>query len=309
MRKTLIGLASAAAVLAGLFVWRDPERGPLDATARAKAPGAFVPLSAGQVHYELSGPEGGRIAVLVHGFSVPSHIWDPTFRALREAGFRVLRFDLFGRGWSDRPDAAYDGPFYEAQIDELLRALRLEGPVDLIGVSFGGYLVARYAAGRPERIRTLTLVDPLTMSRPAPWYYELPAIGGLAYQMFKVPGLAEGQVGDFLQPERFPDWADRYRPQMRYDGFGRALHRTALGLRSVDFDGIYAAINRAPYPLLLVWGKQDTVLPIRGAERVRNAVSRTRFVAFDNAGHLPQLERPEIFEPLLLDFLRRSTAR
>lgn len=309
MRKFLLLIVCIAAVLAGLFTLRDPERGPLDAAARARAPGSFVPVPAGQVHYELGGPESGRTVVLVHGFSVPSHIWDPTFRALREAGFRVLRFDLFGRGWSDRPDAAYDGPFYEKQIDELLRALRLEGPVDLVGVSFGGYLAARYAAGRPERIRTLTLIDPLTTSRPVPWYYVTPVLGGLAYQMLKVPGLAEGQAGDFLQPERFPDWADRYRPQMRYDGFGRALHRTALGLRAVDFDGIYAAINRASYPLLLVWGKQDTVLPIGGAERVRNAVPRTQFVAFDNAGHLPHVERPEIFEPLLLDFLRRSAPR
>jgi pimeloyl-ACP methyl ester carboxylesterase len=51
-------------------------------------------LSNGVVHYELTGSEDAPVVVLVHGFSVPCYVWDPTFEALTEAGFRVLRYDL-----------------------------------------------------------------------------------------------------------------------------------------------------------------------------------------------------------------------
>ena len=70
---------------------------------RTGLPGNFIQLSDGVVHYELAGPEDAPVVVLVHGFSVPFFIWDPTFEGLSEAGFRVLRYDLYGRGFSDRP--------------------------------------------------------------------------------------------------------------------------------------------------------------------------------------------------------------
>lgn len=283
---------------------RNPERKMLDDGARRSAPGSFLTLPAGQVHYELAGPADGRVVVLVHGFSVPAYIWEPTFQRLKREGFRVLRFDTFGRGWSDRPDAAYDGAFYDAQLDAILTQLDLHGPIDLVGLSFGGFFVAHYAATHPERIRTLTMVDPLTAGRKVPLQYSLPVVGEWFYQILAVPGLADGVSRDFLHPERFPGWEDLYRPQMSYAGFGRALLRTMQALQQEDFAALYAAIERARYPVLLVWGRQDTVLPIAGAERIRGVVKRTEFLVVDEAGHLPQLERPEVFEPRLLAFLR-----
>ena len=73
-------------------------------------------LSQGYVHYELGGPVGGEKVVLVHGLSVPYYIWDPTFDALTEAGFRVLRYDLYGRGFSDRPKLRYDADLFDEQL-------------------------------------------------------------------------------------------------------------------------------------------------------------------------------------------------
>src|SRR5205085_8584139 len=89
--------------------WRaDLEQKPLTAQARQAAGGSYVTIADGVVHYQLAGPDTGRVVVLVHGFSVPYYIWDPAFDALTAAGFRVLRLDLFGRGYSDRPDVAYN---------------------------------------------------------------------------------------------------------------------------------------------------------------------------------------------------------
>ena len=223
IRGILVVVAAFGAAAVGYYAYQNPEARALDADARVGAPGAFVALTGGTTHFEVAGPETGRVAVLVHGFSVPAYIWDPTFAALGGAGYRMIRYDLFGRGLSDRPDAAHDGPFYDAQLDDVLDSLqrrRARRPP--------GALVRRLRR-RPlcldpirSAIRTLTLVDPVTSRRVLPWYdpgadhwsVPLPEWGA-------VPTMADNQASAFLHPERFPGWADRYRPQMQYRGFGR----------------------------------------------------------------------------------------
>ena len=108
--KLLSGtLLAAVLILTGLFVHRDQESDTLNDQTRTGVAGSFVRLPHGTVHYQLAGPERGRTVVLVHGFSVPYYIWDPTYDELVKKGFRVLRYDLYGRGYSDRPDEVY-GP-------------------------------------------------------------------------------------------------------------------------------------------------------------------------------------------------------
>ena len=92
----------------GLYLVMPVEIKELDAAARKNASGDFIELSDGWVHYHFEGLESGPAVVLVHGFSVPAYIWDPTFQALADAGYKVLSFDLYGRGYSDRPDKVYD---------------------------------------------------------------------------------------------------------------------------------------------------------------------------------------------------------
>ncbi len=147
-------------VLAALPFLRDTEHQPLTDEVRARASGRYVRLSQGLVHYEVAGPEHGQPVVLVHGLAVPAYVWDPTFHALAEAGFRVIRYDLYGRGLSDRPEGPYDGAFFTRQLRELLSALGVERPVDVIGLSMGGSIAGAFTASHPERVRKLVLIAP-----------------------------------------------------------------------------------------------------------------------------------------------------
>src|SRR5215471_20901836 len=108
-------LVALIAVTWGLFVYTDPERRSLD-EARTALPGQFAKLTDGYTHYEIKGPADSRTVVLAAGFSVPYYIWDPTFAALTAVGFRVLRYDYYGRGFSDRPDIPFDQDMYVQQI-------------------------------------------------------------------------------------------------------------------------------------------------------------------------------------------------
>jgi pimeloyl-ACP methyl ester carboxylesterase len=292
-------------VPAALYYTLDPERLDLDAAARASAPGQFVRLTDGYTHYEIAGPADGRLVVLAAGATVPYYIWDPTFKALVDAGFRVLRYDYYGRGFSDRPDIPFTQDMYVRQFRELLDALHLTQPFDLAGLSFGGAVITSVAAKYPNRVRSLVYLDPafrtpqsltLLESSPRLWY-QLKA-------NLHERGWAEGQLGDFLHPEKFPDWPDRYRPQLRYKGFRRARLSDLRANTDADQRDELQAVGGNPRPVLVIWGKQDPNVPFELSASLMAVIPNARLLPVDQAGHLPQWEQPQIVQPAIVQFLR-----
>src|SRR5262249_20771933 len=142
------------------FLALDPERQTLDDGVRHNAPGRFVRLGDGFTHYELSGTHAGHVVVLAAGYSVPYYVWDPTFKALTDAGLSVLRYDYYGRGLTDRPDVPYSDDFYVRQLAELLDSQQVSDTIDLIGLSFGGGVITSFADKYPARVRSLIYVGP-----------------------------------------------------------------------------------------------------------------------------------------------------
>ena len=276
----------------------------LDAAARASASGSFVELADGITHYELAGPAQGQPVVLVHGFSVPYYIWDPTFAALAEAGFRVLRYDLFGRGYSGRPEAVYNQDLFDRQLLDLLSSLVIEKPVNLVGLSMGGLVVINFADRHPALARKLCLVDPAGFPLRKPFYAGLiraPFLGELMLDRLGDRLLVQS---DFYRPARFPGFADRYRPQMKYIGFKRSLLSTIRNMELEGGEGAYRRVGRQKQPVLLIWGREDGTIPFPTSERVKAAIPHLEFQAIDEAGHLPHYEQPQVVNPLLVRFLR-----
>lgn len=297
-------LASAAILIAAVVavpLLRNAEYGPLDAAARRAAPGQFITLSHGAVHYRAAGPEQGRPVLLVHGFSVPDYVFDRTREALAGAGFRVVSFDLYGRGWSDRPDVTYDRDLLAGQVGELMDALHMP-KADVVGLSMGGAVAGRFAALHPERVRSLVLVAPFT--RPVDIsVMALPGVGDWLFRAWYLPSMAGNQMGDFPHPERVPGWAARFAPQMRYDGFGRAIlssMRTVITKSSLpDFE----AVGKAALPVQLVWGERDTTVPYAQHADVQRVIPHAQFVSLPGVGHLSVVEEPGMVRPKLVAFL------
>ena len=283
----------------------DRETVDLDDQARRLAPGWFMRLSAGITHYQAAGPDDGVPLLLVPGFSVPYTVWDPTFWGLANSDVRVIRYDLYGRGWSDRPDASYDAAFYDRQILDLIDALKLP-QIDIAGLSMGGPIAAAFANRHPQRVRRVLLFDPgyWTGGGP-PFWLRTPLLGEYNMTVWVAPTLPQGQWADFAHPERFPDYLVPYHTQMRYRGYRRALLRTLRNYLSQDVTGEYAALGRGGKPVLLVWGKADRDVPFALIEPVRRAIPQAEFHAIDDAAHIPHYEHPEVVNPIVIDFLRR----
>ena len=299
-------LIAVVAFLWGIYVYADPEEHELDSSTRAGMTGQFAKLSDGYTHYQFGGPEGGRVVVLAAGFSVPYYIWDPTFDALTNAGFRVLRYDYYGRGYSDRPEIPFNDEMYVRQLNELLSAARIAGPVDLAGISFGGSLITSFADKYPDRVRSLIYFDPsirkpylitMTQNMPLVWNY---------LAVFDEKYWASGQWSDFLHPEKFPDWADRYWDQMRYKGFRRARLSELVNNANIDQSDQLNRVGQYSRPVLVIWGKQDNTVPFEDSEWFMKALPQGRLVGIEDAAHLPQWEQPEAVHRELIAFLQKQ---
>ncbi|TRW49535.1 alpha/beta fold hydrolase [Aliidiomarina halalkaliphila] len=275
----------------------------LNSEHRAKAPGQFVELSQGFTHYHVSGPADGPVVVLIHGFSIPSEVWGDTDAALAEAGFRVIRYDLYGRGYSDRPEAQYNHQLFVTQLIELLDALGVVEPVQLVGLSMGGAVTMHAAALHPERIKAAALIAPLYQPLQPPPMPE--RIGHYMISGFYVPGLRESLSADYLRPEQQATMKAAYEAQMRFRGFTRALTSSFYAFTTEDHPARYRATKANGMPVMLIWGTHDNIVPYRQHEGVIEDAHVANFLSVDGAGHTPHLEQPDEVNYALVRFLGR----
>lgn len=284
----------------------------LDARVRETLPGKTTWLTDGVTYYESSGPEQGNPVILIHGFSVPSFIWDRNFDALAGAGLRVVRYDLYGRGYSDRPRAAYDKALFVRQLADLLDALKLDQG-DLVSLSMGGPIAAEFAYRFPKRVRKLVFIDPAGFDLELPLAVRLldvPIVGEILLGLLGLLGtktLLETMLNDFYSPtqEAKDYFIPRYQEQMKYHGFKRAI---LSSLREGMLDKalrLFSRLGESKKPVLLIWGKEDQTVPFKHSATFLKLVPQTVFHPIDRAKHIPQFERPELINELLINFLSR----
>ncbi|RDB19990.1 hypothetical protein Hypma_013074 [Hypsizygus marmoreus] len=113
--------------------------------------GAYVSLPFGRMRYWLLGPEKGKKVVLIHGLSIPAIIWRDVAPQLASRGYRVLVYDLYGRGYSDAPQTTYDANLYTIQLALLMQHLRWDKAI-IAGVSMGGGIATAFTAQFPHLV-------------------------------------------------------------------------------------------------------------------------------------------------------------
>jgi len=307
LRWTLAAVLLGCVAVLLAYRIKDPERRSLDDNARREAPGRFVRVPDGLTHYETAGPDSGPVVVLAAAFSVPAYISDSLYQRLADSGFRVIRFDYFGRGWSDRPNVTYDLDLFVRQLAGLLDSLRVTAAVDLTAISFGAAIATSFADHHPERVRSLIYIDPVfNTGRQLP-PEERSAWAWNVYMVFRggTDSMATGQLFDFFHPERHPDWPIRYRVQQQFRGSREALRRTraAIAVAPHQAEEI-RKVGRDPRPVLIIWGRQDRVVPISGSRSLLAAMPQATLIAVDSAGYLPHLEQPKLVGSAVVKFLR-----
>ena len=278
----------------------------LDETTRREADGSFIALADGTTHFEFSGGVNGEVVVLVHGFSVPYFIYDNTFAFLVNEGFRVLRYDLFGRGYSDRPRLEYNIDTFVKQLKNLLDSLNLK-QVSLLGLSMGGPITTAFTSKYPEYVTKLILVDPagarpMKLS-PILFLAKIPILSELFLGLLGSGNMVKNIAADIFDSKLVRHFQERYKDQMQYKGFKRAILSTVRNNMLESFEKFYLSAGKLKIPTLLFWGKNDATVPFEQSKIILAAIPHAQFHAIENCGHIPHYEKPEIVNPILLEFL------
>jgi pimeloyl-ACP methyl ester carboxylesterase len=291
-----------------MYSFRSETR-ELDDEARRLTDGSYARLADGVTHYELGNPVGDPTVVLVHGFSVPYYIYDPTFEFLTRNGFCALRYDLFGRGFSDRPDVNYDIGLFVRQLADLLDVLDITRPVSLVGLSMGGPITATFTARYPERVEKLVLIDPagartLLLSRLLK-VAAAPGIGETLLNIAGNGGIIRTIASDIFEKKLVEHFVQRYMVQVQYKGFRNAILSTVRNGVIDSCMETYRKVGSLGKPVLLIWGRHDTTVPLRHSDDLRAAMPGVTFHIIEDCSHIPHYEKPEQTNAILLDFLRK----
>jgi len=293
---------------AGYYAYQDRESHELTDAVRKQLSGTFIETPHGVVHYQLAGPKNADLVVLVHGFSVPSYLWEVTFQFLLEEGYQVLSFDLFGRGLSDRPDEKYDLDLYSDQINDLLTALEVNRPIQLLGLSMGGPLVTHFTNRYPEKVNSLILQDPLVNQLDPKLIspLEIPFIGEYLFCVYVIPQYVDEHINEPSKGHHFAHWGDQYKQQLQYSGFRRAILGSLRYMTEYPFIQEYQALSKIKMPKLLIWGSDDQTIPISESEILRELMPDMEYQVIQGGGHVPSMEKPEAFNAVLLKFLQEN---
>lgn len=284
-----LGLIALAGLLIAAPFLREAMKPAMTDKARKTAPGEFVTLSRGITHYRWLGATRGPVAVCVHGLTTPSFVWQGIAAGLGTLGYRVLVYDLYGRGYSDRPNGPQDSAFFITQLEELLEDQGVTGDFTLLGYSMGGAIATAFAALHPERLRALVLIAPAGLGHDLGRLAERVARGGLLAQWLMLAGFPrsfrKGCEAERHLPSSVPDIVDLQQAQLRYRGFVPAVARSISGMVSEDLTEEHADIAETRLPVLAIWGREDTVIPLRSMARLAEVNRTARQEVIAGAGH------------------------
>lgn len=288
-----------------MFDTRD--EGLADKTRR-EASGSFAELTAGTTHYELQGDEGGQTVVLIHGNAAPYATWDHTIEDLIAAGLTVLRYDVFGHGFSDRPKLRrYGKDLYNAQLAELLSTLNMPYPIHLVGTSQGGSIGACFAAAHPGKVDRIALLSPffddfVGSSGALATLIKTPFVGELMLRLVSDSKLAD-LSGKILSDDARADLEAEVLKQFRIPGKRRAILANWRGSGLREAASCYEAVKDQGIPTLLTWGTLDMSIPGESMSRLRDLLTDVEYHELQEAGHLAHYEFPDRINPLLVRFL------
>ena len=278
----------------------------LDKVVRGRTPGHFIELTQGQTHYRILGPDDGRLVILVHGIAGPMGIWELLAQALAESGFRVLYYDLFGRGHSDRPVVRYDIDLFTTQLRQLLSKLSSVVPFALVGWSLGGIITASWVAENPAWTGRLILIAPAGVEVSLPLISRVgmvPILGDIIMAAFGrrivLQSLMRGLYRDDIEKEFLSLVAD----QMQYRGYLRAFISTLRSCVYKDFSVIYRKAGVGNTPVLMILGSHDPSIPLSLQVRMRELIPVVEHFEVKNSGHFPHLEQPEDVSTRIAEFL------
>jgi 4,5:9,10-diseco-3-hydroxy-5,9,17-trioxoandrosta-1(10),2-diene-4-oate hydrolase len=272
----------------------------------------FVLIDNLKMRYWSAGSQDKTI-VLVHGLGAAADIWIHNIEVLAE-NHRVIVPDLPGFGKSDLPPPSFSPFDYTSFLAGLIDTIT-NGPVTLVGQSLGGAVVLDYALQHGDKVDRLVLVDSAGLGVEVIWslrFLSLPLLGELLTCYPTRKGVEIffklAVCNPALVTRQFVDSFYHYYTRPGFRTFFLRLLRQLVNIRSVRQEalaGIAPNLGKITKPVLIVWGEEDHVLPLKHAYTTERLLPHSFLKTMKDCGHLPFLEYPDEFNRLVLKFLDR----
>jgi pimeloyl-ACP methyl ester carboxylesterase len=256
-------------------------------------------VHAGGIATELCRGGRGAPLLILHGeLGLPG--WIPAFERLA-AHRELIVPSLPGYGSSDRPDWIMSVRDLAAWVSWVIRDIGLDDPVDVVGFSMGGWIAAELAVFAPQLFRSMVLVGAMGL-KPLEgeiWDYFL-ASGEAAFRRaFHRPETSVAYQQYYAGPwsPEQTEAVERHREMTCRVAWKPYMHSLTLP----------SLLQAVATPTLLVWGREDGISPLGCAQGYQRAIPGARQVLIDQCGHMPELEQPEAFASVVLQFLDKGT--
>ena len=251
----------------------------------------------------------GTTVILLHGIGSCVETWMWNISVLAQY-HQVYAVDLAGSGRSDKPPATYSLTYLAQFVRSFMDALGIER-ASLVGSSLGGGVALQFALNFPPQVEKLVLVNSLGLGKEIELTLRLatlPFVGRLLSPSRSGTALVLKQ--SVYDPNIIPDeWVELYYQIATLPGAWKALlalinaNIDLFGVRTEVYQVIVSRLATVTAPTLVLWGRQDRVLPVAHAQVATNGLPNARLHIFDPCGHWSQVERSEEFNALVLEFL------
>ena len=246
----------------------------------------------------------GPPVVLVHGMTSPSLVWERFAPLLAGRGYRVVCYDLFGRGLSARPNVAMDPALFHRQLDAVIADSGGEPPV-VVGYSWGAGVVASWAACVPRDVGAVVLVAPGGVAESGGWGNAALRIPGVGEAIVAAGG-RRGLLADvrrmFNSPHTAAEYLPRFVEQLEWEGYDRCF-LASLRDCPTSWSAAYRALGRSLARVEVLWGDADTKVPVALAPALAALVPQSRLHVVAGGGHGMPWEAADAFAASLFTAL------
>jgi pimeloyl-ACP methyl ester carboxylesterase len=242
----------------------------------------------------------GPAVVFFHGPWGPG--WDPFLDTLAER-FTVHAPEHPGTSPGRPDDVSHLDGVWDLVLcyDELLERLALP-PAAFVGHSFGAMVACEVAAAYPRRVTRLVLVDPIGL-----WRDDAPVTNWMLLNPGELPAYVFHDPDGEAARRTFPAGGDEESRVMTRVQLVWSMGATGKFIWPIPDKGLKKRIHRIAAPTLVVWGKDDRLVPPVYADEFARRIAGARVATVDQAGHAPHLEQPETVARLIHDFLGEET--
>lgn len=272
----------------------------------------FVEVDGRRVHYQEFGDETDPPLILIHGFSASTYVWKTSAPRLADEGFRVISVDLLGFGFSEKPTGFdYTIAGQARMVERFMNHLGI-GRATLVGSSYGGAVAATIALDYAERVEKLVLVDAVINDLPNQnLLLKLAGIRGVGEVI--APFLVDSKtflkfrMKKTIAPENYElITRDRIESVMRPLSAADAHYSLLKTARNWDADRIERDAHLINQQTLILWGEKDYMIPLSNGEKLYDLILKSRLIVFQNCGHVPQEEKPDLFVNFVSEFCRKG---